>query len=228
MESDRGTGKTPSVLGPINAGIHKRPYATPRRSKGSRFGTTKLSSSIASDLSIHEDNVEEEGADLEGPTLLEDEDEEDPEGLRNFDDNDDTLLDQGAEQEQEEEEEEYPSTLTNDQADINVDWKHERERRLSELEDLFQAQDFSVGERELIAKLDMRGLEPLLPATWTMDFRTLPSNLFVDNVNFPNDRPLIEALGLSNAPEAQFYRTCHDSFEFRGNRPIILYPYYFC
>jgi len=71
----------------------------------------------------------------------------------------------------------------------SIDLEEERNRRAKQARELKEA-GWSEDAVFLFQKLAMRGIEPLLPVDWLVDFATLPENLFTANIDKAFVRPV--------------------------------------
>ncbi len=75
---------------------------------------------------------------------------------------------------------EAPANSQQEQQEYDLDIALAR-AKAKEAIDQIEKDQWTEAEFALIQRLSMRGLEPLLPANWRMDFKTIPENLFTDN-----------------------------------------------
>ncbi|KAF2754357.1 hypothetical protein EJ05DRAFT_479355 [Pseudovirgaria hyperparasitica] len=100
--------------------------------------------------------------DLEGVTLMDDIEEEDLKDYSaQYDANDETMVD-----------EEY-----NLKEEVVFDLEEERRKWAVKAEEM-HGEGWSKDAVDIYIRIGMRGHEPLLPASWAFDFRTLPSTMF--------------------------------------------------
>ena len=193
-------------MGVQGSKITKQRLATPASSRRSALswrswiglGSNKEVVKIKSEAPEEEEAVE----DLDGPTLVGDDDDQKreadgdeyvpEENMSDHDESDDegkTLVASSKrsrskavknyeeEYNSDDEDEPSPTATKADASSIIPSLEDERKKREEVLKQITEG-GWAKGEVAVYQKLTMRGFEPLLPTLWAHDFKTIPSNLF--------------------------------------------------